>query len=125
MFTESLAIASRSRFFSILTALPHTPSTTGQTWTSRALALLNNLATDEKHFNLIVETDEEVVEGRKEVEAIYKKLEGKKEERSVIARCLIEGVLLLSFDEGEEALEALEVRCSLFFAKSTASELID
>ena len=110
-FTDALQIAARSRFFSILTSLPTTPSPSGQTWLSRALALLDNLVADKKHFNLNAETDEEVLESRAEVKEMYAKLAGD-DERKKTARGLIEGVLLLSYDEGEEASEALEV--SLF-----------
>ncbi|KAK4703351.1 DNA polymerase phi, partial [Phenoliferia sp. Uapishka_3] len=107
-FTEPLQTASRSRFFSIVTALPTTPSPSGLTWLSRALSLLDNLSADTKHFNSIIESDAEVLESRTEVRAIYAKLAGAGDERKQTARSLVEGVLLLSYDEGEEASEALE-----------------
>ncbi|KAL8283181.1 hypothetical protein RQP46_005959 [Phenoliferia psychrophenolica] len=107
-FTEPLQTASRSRFFSILTSLPTTPSPSGQTWLSRALALLDNLTADAKHFTSIIETDAEVLAARAEVKAVYAKLAGVGDERKQNARGLVEGVLLLSYDEGEEASEALE-----------------
>ena len=116
-FTEPLQTASRSRFFSILTALPTAPSPSGQTWLSRALALLDNLTADAKHFTSIAETDAEVLASRAEVKAIYAKLASAKDVRKQNARGLIEGVLLLSYDEGEEASEALEVRSASFAAK--------
>lgn len=111
-FTEALQVAARSRFFSVLTALPIAPSTSGQTWLSRALALLDNLSADAKHFTSIAETDSEVLEARAEVKEIYGKLAGVGDERKQTARSLIEGVLLLSYDEAEEASEALDVRFS-------------
>lgn len=110
-FTDALQIAARSRFFSILTSLPSTPSPSGQTWLSRALALLDNLSADKKHFTPTAETDDEVIESRAEVKEMYVKLAGD-DARMGPARGLIEGVLLLSYDEGEEASEALEV-CSI------------
>lgn len=116
-FTPSLQLASRSRFFSILTSLPTTASASG-TWLSRALALLDNLSADSKHFTLIPsvtgeEPDEEVEESRKEVKEMYEKLVGSGDERKSTGRSLVEGVLLLAYDEGEEASEALEVRMFL------------
>ena len=107
-FTPALQGAARSRFFSVLTSLSTTPSTSGQSWLSRALALLDNLAADSKHFNFTVEVDEDVVQAQKEVKEMYAKLSGDDERRKTI-RSLIEGVLLLSYDEGEDSLEAIEV----------------
>lgn len=49
-----------------------------------------------------------MVEARKEIVTMYKKLT-RGDERHKNVRVLIEGVLLISYDEGEEALDALEV----------------
>lgn len=69
---------------------------------------MENLEADTKHFNSINETEEEVGDSRKVVKKMYGKLAGE-EERNKIARSLVEGVVLLSYEEGEESLEALEV----------------
>lgn len=126
--TDSLRTAARSRFFSVLTALPLVP-TAGETsskasaaesaspstsWLSRALALMENLENDTKHFGLAAIADDgpsspEVVALRKSVKRMYTKLAGGGA-RERTARTLVEGVVLLSYDEGEESLEALEVR---------------
>ncbi|KAI5479615.1 DNA polymerase phi subunit [Pseudohyphozyma bogoriensis] len=100
-FTETLQIASRSRFFSILTALPL------DTWLPRALGLLDNLAADSKNFTPIEDTEDDIITARKEVKTMYKKLAGD-DDRKKTARSLVEGVLLLSYDEGEDSSEALE-----------------
>lgn len=50
---------------------------------------------------------------RSHVREMYKKLDKVDDERSKTAKVLIEGVLLLSFDEGEDSVEALEVRSYL------------
>ena len=102
-FTESLQMAARSRFFSVLTALPSQP------WLSRALALMENLEADTKHFNLVNEIEADAAASRKSVKKMYAKLVGE-DERNKVARSLVEGVVLLSYEEGEESLEALEVR---------------
>lgn len=56
------------------------------------------------------ESDEETTEARKEVKEMYAALTGD-DVRQTTAKGLVEGVLLLSYDEGEEASEALEVSC--------------
>ena len=106
-FTDALQTAARSRFFSILTALPATPSASSLTWLSRALSLLDNLSADSKHFAALHETDDEVTEARETVKAMYATLDGD-DVRRATARSLVEGALLLSYDEGAEASEALD-----------------
>ncbi|GAA6004581.1 hypothetical protein JCM10207_000945 [Rhodosporidiobolus poonsookiae] len=72
-FTPTQRAAARSRFFSVLTALltaPATPAAStatsavstvagGAAWLARALALLDNLAADDKHFARADPDDEE------------------------------------------------------------------
>ncbi|GAA5848454.1 hypothetical protein JCM8547_004518 [Rhodosporidiobolus lusitaniae] len=86
-FTSSQRLAARSRFFSVLTALvsavPSTSSSTpttptlagGPAWLSRALALLDNLAADSKHFSRASvdgddEDDEDDSEGKELVDRV-------------------------------------------------------
>ncbi|GAA5863751.1 hypothetical protein JCM1840_005755 [Sporobolomyces johnsonii] len=136
--TASQRAAARSRFFSVLTSLlsASAPSTSaaapapvflgGAIWLSRAFATLENLSKDTKHFALAEsasadededEADEEVAELKKRVKEMYALLEkGKKgekvqkeeEERRKTARALCEGVLLVEWDEKDEAAEVLE-----------------
>ncbi|KAK4058782.1 DNA-directed DNA polymerase [Microbotryomycetes sp. JL221] len=105
--TENQKLAARSRFFSILSAFLASKDFSSATWLSRALALLANLASDKKHFVAVDEWDEELVEARQRVKTMYETLKGD-DERQKAARALAEGVLLLSYDEGEETMEALE-----------------
>ncbi|GAA5822951.1 hypothetical protein JCM11251_004433 [Rhodosporidiobolus azoricus] len=163
-FTSAHRLAARSRFFSILTALvslPSTPATTsasaavptvagGPAWLARALALLDALKADEKHFSRAdaeedeeEDEDDEAKEAEEKVKEMYAKLapssgaapaveaEGKKGkkgrksasssaeavavvdakegDRRAVARALIEGVRLVSWDEGaEDASDVLE-----------------
>ncbi|SCV69168.1 BQ2448_2188 [Microbotryum intermedium] len=122
--TESLRLAARSRFFSVLTVLAPspaalvstktaaTPAATTATWLSRALALLENLAADSKHFTPVDEADDDVESLRANIKKLYARLDAKKssaeDERVQTAKALIEGVTLLSFDEGEDSIDTLE-----------------
>ncbi|KAM0792376.1 hypothetical protein ACM66B_005056 [Microbotryomycetes sp. NB124-2] len=105
--TETQQLAARSRFFSMLTALLASKDSSAQAWLSRSLALFANLTNDKKHFAPRDQWDEDLVEARATVQGMYSKLAGK-DDRQTAARSLIEGVLLLSYDEGEETVEALE-----------------
>lgn len=69
---------------------------------------MENLEADTKHFNATSATEEEVAASRQAVKAMYAKLAGD-DERNKVARSLVEGVVLLSYEEGEESIEALEV----------------
>ncbi|CEQ39726.1 SPOSA6832_01297 [Sporobolomyces salmonicolor] len=136
--TAAQRAAARSRFFSVVTSLlsasaPSTSATApgpvflgGAIWLSRAFATLENLSKDAKHFAPAEpasedgdedEADEEIAELKKRVKEMYALLEkGKKgekvqkqeEERRKTARTLCEGVLLVEWDEKEEAAEVLE-----------------
>ncbi|SGY73558.1 BQ5605_C005g03303 [Microbotryum silenes-dioicae] len=122
--TESLRLAARSRFFSILTVLAPspasltstktagTPTPTTATWLSRALTLLENLASDSKHFTPIDDADADIEALQASIKKMYTKLDGKKSSaedgRVHTAKALIEAVTLLSFDEGEDSIDALE-----------------
>ncbi|GAA6061834.1 hypothetical protein JCM10212_000751 [Sporobolomyces blumeae] len=102
----------------------------GSVWLSRAFATLENLAKDSRHFSLAEpvdddedEDDEEddVKELKTRAKAMYELLakgSGKKEkvskdeeERRKVARALVEGVLLVEWDEKDEASEVLEQLC--------------
>ncbi|KAM0756343.1 hypothetical protein T439DRAFT_345128 [Meredithblackwellia eburnea MCA 4105] len=101
--TPSLTSASRSRFFSVLTAIPSQP------WLARAVALLENLSSDKKHFTLVSQEseDDDIQDQRKEVTALYKLLVGE-DDRTKTGRVLVEGVLLLSWDEENQVGETIE-----------------
>ncbi|KAK4053864.1 DNA-directed DNA polymerase [Microbotryomycetes sp. JL201] len=107
MLTEAQQLAARSRFFSILTVLLASKDVSAQAWLSRALALFANLTNDKKHFTPRYELAEDLDEARSIVQSMYEALTGD-DQRQKAARSLIEGVLLLSYDEGEETVEALE-----------------
>ncbi|BGP13813.1 hypothetical protein JCM10213_006354 [Rhodosporidiobolus nylandii] len=88
-FTTMQRLAARSRFFSVLTALVSAPSTApagaapltligGPAWLARALALLDTLAADSKHFarSEPVEADDDEEDEVKELETRVKALYG-------------------------------------------------
>ncbi|GAA5941137.1 uncharacterized protein JCM15063_000657 [Sporobolomyces koalae] len=106
-------------------ASPATASVaTGSVWLSRAFATLENLAKDTKHFSLASdeaqnddddEEQEEVATLKTRCKEMYDLLakSGKKDSqedknRRKVARSLIEGVLLVAWEENQEALEVLE-----------------
>lgn len=133
-------LAARSRFFSCLTALVGGSVAAplgGPNWLQRALALLDNLAADEKHFTRAADddndnddqSDEDDDEARpliERVKALYgsldkvasakkgtKEKEGDKAEaersRAKTARALLEGFRLVCWDEGAaDAADILE-----------------
>ncbi|GAA5989331.1 hypothetical protein JCM10908_001261 [Rhodotorula pacifica] len=131
-------LAARSRFFSCLTALVggSVPAPLGgPNWLQRALALLDNLAADEKHFTraAVDATDDDDQEDEDEearplierVKALYAALDGlasakssdeAERARAKTARALLEGVRLVCWDEGaadasdilEGAIDAVE-----------------
>lgn len=133
-------LAARSRFFSCLTALiggSVAAPLGGPNWLQRALALLDNLAADEKHFTRAADddndnddqSDEDDDEARpliERVKALYRSLDkvasakkGSKEKdgdkaeaersRAKTARALLEGVRLVCWDEGAaDAADILE-----------------
>ncbi|GAA5900230.1 DNA-directed DNA polymerase [Sporobolomyces salmoneus] len=133
--------AAESRFFSVLTALLTASTSTtaadktaqsGSVWLSRAFATLENLKKDAKHFSIAAEStaneddedDEEELEDLKKRsremyellgKAVGKKEKAKEEEeqRRKHARSLIEGVLLVEWEEKGEAYEVLEQLCDV------------
>ncbi|GAA5996088.1 uncharacterized protein JCM10292_007386 [Rhodotorula paludigena] len=116
--------SARTRFFSILASLLTAPAPLGgAAWLARALALLDNLAADTKHFSRAADDEEDddeedEVEGKAldtRLQALHAALvPGKKDDESLArvkaaARALVEGVRLVAWDEGaDEASDVLE-----------------
>lgn len=137
--TPAQRLAARSRFFSCLTALVGGSVAAplgGPNWLQRALALLDNLAADQKHFarasvdddeaGAADEADEEEAdaagEGKARVERVRAlaaaldalatkavSADDAARARAKTARALLEGVRLVCWDEGAaDALDVLE-----------------
>ncbi|GAA5896425.1 hypothetical protein JCM8208_001871 [Rhodotorula glutinis] len=120
--TAAHRTATRTRFFSILASLVAAPAPLGgAAWLHRALALLDNLAADSKHFARAAsssgqedaedEEDEEEGEGAAydaRLRELYPQLSGAEGPRPA-ARALVEGVRLVAWDEGrDDAADVLE-----------------
>ncbi|GAA5875536.1 hypothetical protein JCM16303_000661 [Sporobolomyces ruberrimus] len=112
------------------------PQQSGSVWLQRAFATLENLAKDTKHFSTaddttsVPEEDDDDDEEKEELEALKKrsremyellgKAVGKKEKnreeeekRRKFAKSLVEGVLLVEWEEKGEAFEVLEQLCDV------------
>ncbi|GAA5938783.1 hypothetical protein JCM3775_001989 [Rhodotorula graminis] len=116
--TAAHRTATRTRFFSILASLVAAPAPLGgAAWLHRALALLDNLAADSKHFARAAtsgqdgDNDEDEGEGAAydaRLRELYPQLSGAEGPRPS-ARALVEGVRLVAWDEGrDDAADVLE-----------------
>ncbi|GAA6051861.1 hypothetical protein JCM3770_005503 [Rhodotorula araucariae] len=121
--TPAHRAAARTRFFSILASLLSAPAPLGgSAWLARALALLDNLAADAKHFARAAgagtgtdagddDDDEAEAEGAAydaRLREVYPALSGA-EAPAPAARALVEGVRLVAWDEGrDDAADVLE-----------------
>lgn len=142
--TSSHRLAARSRFFSILSALVSAPAPLGgPVWLARALALLDNLDADSKHFaraedaDDVADEEDDDDERLSRLKALHDELaQGKdkgKDEKDVLrratARALVEGVRLVAWDEGareagdvvEGAVDAIEALFPPLAASSSST----
>ncbi|BGP37888.1 DNA-directed DNA polymerase [Rhodotorula kratochvilovae] len=116
--TPAHRAAARTRFFSILASLLSAPAPLGgSAWLARALALLDNLAADAKHFarpaGAAAEEDDDEAEAEGaaydvRLRELYPALAGT-DAPAPAARALVEGVRLVAWDEGrDDAADVLE-----------------